>query len=182
MSHVDALSRAPTDEPGDTEAEVLDGRLEVLITLSEEEQVIAMQHIDVKLRSIMVKDYYLKGGMLYKEVTINGTKRKLWVIPDSMRKSIVVRFHDLSGHFALDRTVGKIQEHYYFPRMRRYVCIHIKCCPECILTKVPRGTQPGVLHPIKPGRRPFELINLDHIGPFIKSIKGNQYVLVLIDN
>jgi len=53
MSHVDALRRTPTDEPGDTEAEVLDGHLEVLITLSEEEQVIAMQHTDVKLRSIM---------------------------------------------------------------------------------------------------------------------------------
>jgi hypothetical protein len=143
MSHVDALSRAPTDEPGDTEAEVLDGHLEVLITLSEEGQVIAMQHTDVKLRSIMkvlcsnetfrskvdsdlIKDYYLSNGMLYKEVTINWTKRKLWVIPDSMRKSIVVRFHDLNGHFALDRTVDKIQEHYYFPRMRRYVRMHIK--------------------------------------------------------
>jgi len=67
-------------------------------------------------------------------------------------------------------------ESYYFPRMRRYVRLHIRCCPECILTKVPRGKQPGSLHLIMPGKRPFEILNLDHLGPFVKSTRGNQYI------
>ncbi|KAL4153359.1 hypothetical protein QTP88_001192 [Uroleucon formosanum] len=57
----------------------------------------------------------------------------------------------------------KIMERYYFPGLKRYVKYHKRCCPECILTKTPRGKQPGQLHPIMPGRRPFEIINLDHI-------------------
>lgn len=120
--------------------------------------------------------------MLYENVIVEGEHRSLWVVPDTMRKSIVIRFHDLAGHFLVDRTVNKIEDRYYFSRMRRYVRVHVKCCPECVLIKIPRGKRPGELHPITPGKRPFEIINIDHVGPFVKSTKGNSYVLVLIDN
>lgn len=106
----------------------------------------------------------------------------LWVVPESMRKSIVVKFHDLAGHFALERTVLKIMERYYFPRMRRYVRYHIQSCTECVINKVPRGKRPGELHPVLPGKRPFEIVNLDHIGPLVRSTAGNSYILVAIDN
>lgn len=58
----------------------------------------------------------------------------------------------------------------------------INCCPECLLCKKPRGKLPGKLHPVTSGRRPVEVINVDHTGPFIKSTKGNCYVLLIIDN
>lgn len=93
MGHVDALSRVPTDPSEDTEAEVLDERLEVLLTMSDEDQVMAIQRTDTRLKSIMlilsqeesgrtqtdielVKDYFMENGLLYKEVIV-GVKRKL---------------------------------------------------------------------------------------------------------
>lgn len=199
MTHIDALSRAPVEVAGDTETEIINEKMEILTLVTEEEQVMAMQRTDTRLKTIvdilcreesgrsvsesaLVKEYVLESGLLYKKVEVNKIVRKLWVVPNSMRKGIVVRFHDLSGHFSVDRTFGKIMESYYFPRMRRYVRLHIRCCLECILTKVPRGKQPGTLHPIMPGKRPFEILNLDHLGPFVKSTKGNQYILVMIDN
>lgn len=200
MDHIDALSRAPTSMSQDTETELLDEHMEVFIAMTKEDQVIAMQQADVKLKTIMgilsqeeschtttetkrVKDYQLHQGMLYRKVTVDDNEtRLLWVVPESMRKSIVVGFHNLAGHFAVDRTVSKIKEKYYFPKMRRFVKMHITCCPECILIKTPRGRQPGELYPITPGKRPFEVINIDHIGPFMKSTKGNSYIMVLIDN
>lgn len=124
MDHVDALSRAPLEDPVDTEAS-LEGRLEVFAVMTEEEQVLATQRSDARLKTIinilsrmrserstieteMVKDHVLQNGLLYKEVMVGNMKRKLWVVPNSMRKSIVIKFHDLAGHFALDRTVSKI--------------------------------------------------------------------------
>ncbi|XP_025420854.1 uncharacterized protein K02A2.6-like [Sipha flava] len=121
--------------------------------MSEEEQVLAMQRTDAALKHIveilsredlsrtqseaeLVKDYCLEKGLLYRRVTVDGNIRKLWAVPNSMRKSIVV----------------------------------------------PRERQPGELNPIEPGKRPFETVNLDHVGPFVKSTKGNRYILVLIDN
>lgn len=106
----------------------------------------------------------------------------LWMVPKCMRKGLAVKFHDLNGHFAMDRTVAKIIERYYFSQMKRYLRVHISTCPECTLFKKPRGRQAGMLHPIIPGRRPFETVNIDHIGPFPRSTAGNVYVLVLIDN
>lgn len=199
MGHIDALSRSPNSVPQDTQMELLEERLELVVTMTEEEQVISMQRTDTRLKEIMeilgrkqsgrsatdneiVKKYRMQKGILYRKVNVDGEDKQLWVVPNAMRKSIVIRFHDLAEHFAVDRTVNKIKERYYFPRMRHYVQVHIRCCPECVLLKVPRGKQSGELHPIKPGKRPFEVINVDHIGPFVKSTKGNSYILVLIDN
>jgi len=84
MDHIDALSRAPTSISQDTEEVLLDEHLEMFITMSEEEQVIAMQRIDTRLRVIMetlshkpseltaadaenVKYYQLRYGILYRE-------------------------------------------------------------------------------------------------------------------
>lgn len=54
--------------------------------------------------------------------------------------------------------------------------------PVCVLTEVPRCKKRGKLYPISPGRSLFEVINLDHIGPFVKLTRGNRYVLVFINN
>ncbi|UYV82246.1 hypothetical protein LAZ67_21001454 [Cordylochernes scorpioides] len=99
-----------------------------------------------------------------------------------MRKSLVVKFHDLMGHFAVDRTVNKIKEFYWFPLMKRYVRRHVARCVECLFNKIPGGKQQGFLHPIKPGKRPFSIVHMDHVGPFVRSTRGNQELLVIVDN
>lgn len=49
MFHVDALSRAPTEEATDTVDELLEDKLEVLSLISEEEYVLTMQRFDPTL-------------------------------------------------------------------------------------------------------------------------------------
>jgi len=188
MAHANALSRGPVDIPYDWEQELED--YEVMLAITEEGHVMSMQRSDEKLRYIinnltkipeersvaedsMIKSFVLREGILYRTVKVQEKTRQLWVVPDGMRKSLVVRCHDLSG---------QIMERYYFARMRRYVRYHIKCCPECVLNKVLKGHQQGEFHPIPPGKRPFETIHLDHIGPFVKSTSGNSHILVLVEN
>jgi len=84
MAHVDALSRAPVNNPSDTETEQMDERCGVFITITEEEQVAAMQLSDTRLKGIaeilsreetertiaenaIVKGYLLKGGLITEE-------------------------------------------------------------------------------------------------------------------
>jgi len=50
------------------------------------------------------------------------------------------------------------------------------------MSKKPRGKQPGPLHPIPVGRRPFDTVHMDHIGPFVTTLTGNKYILVIVDN
>lgn len=99
-----------------------------------------------------------------------------------MRRGLVVTAHDLSGHPALDRTVANIVQDFWFSGMRRYVRLHINVCFECLLTKRPRGKMPGYLHPIPIGKRPFETVHVDHVGPFITTKAGKRYILVMVDN
>ncbi|KAK8776212.1 hypothetical protein V5799_030443 [Amblyomma americanum] len=130
----------------------------------------------------LAQNFVLKEGRLFRETEANGKKKLLYVMPKSMRKSLCVKFHGLEGHFGLDRAIAKISETYWFPGMRRYVREHIRRCFECLICKVPSGKEKGLLHPIPPGRRPFETIHADHLGPFVRSKKGNKYILVVIDN
>ena len=200
MLHVDALSRAPVeDSDSGTIDEIVENRCDVFMTLSQEDQVLMMQQGDDDLRQIIsimkksTKDktaeergrtstFELKNGRLFKIDVRHGDRKLLYVIPKSMRKSMVVRFHDCMGHFGVDRVVAKICEHYWFAGIRRYVKQHIRMCFECLLHKTAGGKKPGLLHPIPPGLRPFDVIHIDHLGPFVRSSHGNQELLVVIDN
>ncbi|XP_015118991.1 uncharacterized protein LOC107042459 [Diachasma alloeum] len=194
LQHVDALSRAPTEEAESAE-DYLD-RVNVFSVLNEEDEVLIYQSKDEELsRQIKllrdatsreltayekneVQDYELQGGILFKNV-----KGKLkYVVPRAMRKSMAIRFHNLQGHFELDRILAKLNNYYYFPGMKKYLRQHIGACLHCILTKSTTGKQPGELHLILPGSKPFDAIHVDHLGPFITSSRGNTHLLVVIDN
>lgn len=197
MAHVDALSRAPVDDSQDT-LDHIHERLEVLQTLDETDYVLMIQYGDAELRELIqilkkpneertpverqrVLPYKLDSARLLRNVNVNGSGKWLYVIPKSMRKSIVVKHHDQLGHFGVDRTVAKIRERYWFAKMKQYVQRHISACAECLLNKIPSGKRPGELHPPRPPRRPFEKIHLDHVGPLVKTDDENSYILVVID-
>lgn len=38
------------------------------------------------------------------------------------------------------------------------------------------------LHPIEKVPIPFHTVHLDHLGPFVKSNRGNSYVIVIVDS
>jgi len=195
MAHVDALSRATDDE---TESRSVDAelteRLEVCVALTKEERVRFMQQADEQSRRLIellevnrkltkqekneVENYELSSGVLYRRYK----GRALLVIPKSMRKGIVIEAHDHGGHFAADRTVARITADYWFSCLRRYVRQHIAMCIDCLTHKRPSGKRPGMLHPIPPGRRPFQIIHVDHLGPFETSTANNKYLLVVADN
>lgn len=144
MAHVDALSRAAVEPADDVMETIIESRLEVMLALSEEDHVMAMQYGDKDLKDLIedlktkpeersaeqnrrVQEFSLRNGMLYQKDKTDGIYR--WVVPKAMRKSLVVKFHDLAGHFSIDRTIQKIKERYFFPKMRCYVRFHIRNCP-----------------------------------------------------
>lgn len=194
ISHVDALSRAPVDAPNDvTElSEIADA---VYTIVSVDDEIRMYQSADEVLQKKSeilrkpvrertahekseVRDYDLLEGLLYKR----DGDRMLFVIPRAMRKGLTVKYHDLQSHMGTDRTLAKMKERYFFPGMRAYVKRHIRACLQCALTKPLTGRQAGLLHPIVPGKRPFETINIDHEGPFVTSVRKNKYIFAIVDN
>ena len=69
-----------------------------------------------------VHDYVLKNGLLYKQdMTQNG--KELYVVSQVMRKAIVIKNHDLSSHFGIDRTLDKFPEECVIARKRDSIMI-----------------------------------------------------------
>lgn len=71
---------------------------------------------------------------------------------------------------------------YWFSSIRRYVRQYVSMCINCFMHKRPAGKQPGFLHPIPPGKRPFQIVHVDHLGPFETSTPKNKYLSALSDN
>lgn len=197
MSHVDALSRAPVEPNEDTEDYVYDRRVRVLLTFTEEQIAMIQQSdgelkrkIDIMRKPVsartkeekdIMRDYEYERGKLFMLKNVENRTRRLYVIPKTMRKSIVVQNHDLAGHFSVDRTFSRILTKFWFPGMRRYVRRHIAECMECLANKIPGGKKPGLLHPIPTPSRPFQRVHMDNLGPFVKSSRGNSYICIIVD-
>lgn len=183
MQHVDALSRNPVTPPS------LEEELEVLnITATDWLHTVQMtdpriKHIKAILETpeVDLKDisdnYSLRDGKVYRRV---GSKLK-WVVPNSARWRICQLNHDEAGHFSTEKTLEKIRNDYWFPKMNRFVKKYVEACINCAYNKEMSGKKTGYLHPIPKVNAIFHTIHMDHLGPFIKSKKGNTYILGVID-
>lgn len=85
------------------------------------------------------------------------------------------------GHFGFDKTLARLQASYWFPKMRRFVKKYVSACLQCAHHKLLGGARPGELHPIPKAIIPFHTIHADHLGPFIRTNRGNTFILVIID-
>ena len=154
--------------------------------------VLAGQMMDEKLQAIksmlettpktdeekkVHKEYVLKNSRVYR-VTPKGP---LWVVPAGMRHEIVRIAHEAVGHCSVDKTLSKLKEIYWFPRMRDYVGEFVKCCIRCLFCKRKLGKKEGYAHMIPKGKVPMDTVHVDHTGPFVRSKKLNMHLLVVVD-
>ncbi len=80
------------------------------------------------------KSYELKDGIYY----FKGPEdRLLPFIPSDLYTDIVRMFHSsyLGGHTGVRKTVTRLQQHVYFPRMYAIVEKFVASCPSCQMHK-----------------------------------------------
>lgn len=186
MSHVDALSRGPAPEKSDNVLDML------IVNIEEEDWILAAQRQDDECKRLIDtlskepndtderrihKEYCLKNSRLFRK-TDKGDR---WVIPKSARKRILMYYHDNSGHFAADKTCELIKSRYWFSSMKRYVKNYINSCLGCLYNKNIPGKTPGSLNPIEKRDIPMDTLHIDHLGPFVKSVKKNTYLILAVD-
>lgn len=182
MQHIDALSRNATDSDREIETASLDiFRIEDGIDddwisyLQENDSDI--QEIKASLNNSPQLDYVIDNGKLCRKF---GDKL-LYVVPKGMRGRIIYKNHDESGHIGAERTLLKIREYYWWPRMRQFIKKYVNSCTECIFHRENRDAKRIDMHFIEKIPIPCHTWHLDHVGPFIKSNKNNQYILTIVD-
>lgn len=187
MIHVDALSRNPMEGAGIIQAidtfdimTITDDWLTTVQLGDSEIQRIKKILSDKEYDDLVEirKNFVLKRDRVYK-ITQDGLR---WVVPKGCRWQILQKNHDEIGHFAFDKTFDKIKQHYWFPRMRKFIKKYVNSCLQCAHNKLPAGKKQGFLHPIPKETTPFHTIHVDHVGPFVKSKRKNSYILVIVES
>lgn len=155
-------------------------------------QFITHQHKDKHLLEIIERlslpntstcslnqNFVLKDGLLKR---VQGSK-KLPVVPETLRHEVITHYHSspTCPHFGIRKTVGKIQEKFWWKNMRRDVMDFIKRCRQCQLSK-PVYEKPQGFMLSTSSQRPWEVLAMDLLGPFPESEDGNIYILVVTDH
>ena len=122
------------------------------------------------------RKYEIIEGIVYR---IRDDKR-LRVVRKHEFEGLMYMMHDheLSGHFGMNATYGKIRKRYYWKNMRKDIEEYIRTCWNCQVRGKPSGR--NELHPTKIGE-PFEVIGIDIVGPLNETGRGNKYIVVAVD-
>lgn len=122
--------------------------------------------------------YIFQDNLLYYKIQSNELKL---YIPKNARFDLLTLFHTDNCHVGISKTLEKIREHFWFPRMATFVKKYINHCRICVERKGHSGPKQGFLHPIEKTPIPFHTVHLDCTGPFSQSTEGYKYILLLID-
>ena len=131
--------------------------------------------------------FIVRDEILHKLITISRNsirKKEVVYLPSSMILSLLQACHNdpmTGAHFATDRTYHKIKSQYWWPNMKGAIKHYIKNCSLCQQYNIGRHKKHGHLRPIQPPEGPFLLIGIDYCGPFKRTPRENQYVLVITD-
>lgn len=187
MAHVDALSR------NTKLSEVLDSGPSVCVySIEKENWFLSLQIADPEISQILKilkpedsqecreikQNYVVKNHTVFRKV--NG--KLLLAVPRSARWQICRANHDEIGHLGYAKTLERIQDTYWFPKLRKFVKKYVAACLECAYNKDTAAKQKsGYLYPIEKVQIPFHTIHIDHLGPFVRSKDGNTHILTVVD-
>lgn len=105
-------------------------------------------------------------------------------VPEENRIDAIREQHDsiLASHPGFVKTLNRLQNIYYWPKMAHQIKEYVSKCEICRTTKSSNVN----VHSPTGGRRetnyPFRILSTDFIGPMTMSKKQNQYMFVVIDN
>ena len=108
------------------------------------------------------KDLFLRNGLLYQKVSLKNHQGPFsqFVLPKSFICKVILACHDDNGHLGMERTLGLLQERFFWPKMADDVCIHVHSCGRCLRFKQPQ--ERSEMQPILVSY-PMELIHLDFL-------------------
>ena len=107
------------------------------------------------------KDLFLKNGLSYQKVMLKNHSEQIsqFVLPKNFICKVILACHDDNGHLGIERTLGLLQEWFFWPKMAD-VQIHICTCDQCLKFKQPQ--EKSEMQPILVSY-PLKLVHLDYL-------------------
>lgn len=108
---------------------------------------------------------------------------KLWV-PSQLTSDLIrsVHFSDDTFHLGTSKTLNKIKQLYYWPKMNNQIYHFVSGCDKCKEIKTSNKILRGKMGKNFEASRPFQHIYIDYLGPYPRTRRGNSYILVILDH
>ena len=128
------------------------------------------------------KNLFVNNGLLYQKVTLKNHLEPVtqFVLPKRFIGKVILTCHDDNAHLGMERTLGLLQEWFFWPKMAEDVHICIHTCDRCLRFKQPQ--EKAEMQPILVSY-PMELIHLDFLtlGGKAEDTK-NVNILIVTDH
>nr|VZI14737.1 unnamed protein product [Spirometra erinaceieuropaei] len=102
------------------------------------------------------------------------------VVPGCLIDSVLSDLHTELGHCGQRRTELAARARFWWPQLRSSVLHFCQSCTTCNLFKSPNPFPRAPMQPMITGF-PGERVGLDIIGPLPISVRGYEYILVMVD-
>ena len=102
------------------------------------------------------------------------------LVPLDLIPEVLERLHDNAGHFSYQRTLEAVQRQCFFVNMTAIVKKWCDSCEICGRRKGTRGLAAGCRERERVSA-PWQIMDIDLMGPLPKTKQGSQYVLGCID-
>ena len=126
----------------------------------------------------------LKEGILHRVWYPQSSAHPVYqlVAPKQIRKRVMNELHGGvgGGHLGTEKLLWKVRMRFYWIGYKEDIRRWCKQCDPCSLHKPGPRRPRAQLHPFHVGS-PLEVVSVDIMGPFKKSRRGNEYVLVVCD-
>lgn len=96
-----------------------------------------------------------------------------------MRKKLYHDDHIRGGHCGQKRMYARLRAKYFWKNMVHDIANYIRKCEKCILNKPKTATREPMKITATP-QKPFDVVEVDTIGPFQKSFARHEYAVTLI--
>ncbi|XP_053598028.1 retrovirus-related Pol polyprotein from transposon 297 [Microplitis demolitor] len=104
------------------------------------------------------------------------------VLQDPEIQEVLKKHHEDpdAAHLGRDRMYERIKVQYYWPGMYQDVDSYVEACEVCKQAKYKQSSSKAPMQTRQP-IRPWAIVAADVTGPFTRSRKGHQYILVIQD-
>ena len=138
------------------------------------------QHASALSTLYKIRNTYAKVNDIWYRLTQD--KNAVIILPPALHNVICSYLHDVpaAAHFGIDKTLQKVIHRYFWPKLSKIVTRYLALCSDYARKKTPKKPLRAPLYSIIL-KRPFELIEVDITGPFLKTEQGNTVILNILD-